>query len=61
VLFTFYLQSVLKLKKKSGAKGLISSCNHVTEVPRSRALRFVRPVLKVLVQNAGDFMDLILL
>ena len=26
VLFTFYIQCVLKLKKKNGAKGLISEC-----------------------------------
>ena len=32
VLFTFYTQSVLKLKKKnSGAKGLISSCGTVID------------------------------
>ena len=35
VLFTFYIQCVLKLKKKSGAKGLIINCLtfRTTEMP----------------------------
>jgi hypothetical protein len=37
---------------------LRSSCNHVTG---RIALRFVRLALKVVMQNSGDFMDIILL
>jgi len=35
VLFTFYIQGVLKLKNNSGAKGLIHSCIYGENKPMS--------------------------
>jgi hypothetical protein len=40
---------------------LRSSCNGVTEVGGRRAVRFVRLALKVVMQNDGDFVNIILL